>query len=66
MYRPLPLGDSNGTKGHSLKLCHGTFRLDISRNFFMQRVVRPWEVLECPSLKMSKESLDMALTALGW
>ncbi|RMB93059.1 hypothetical protein DUI87_30565 [Hirundo rustica rustica] len=37
----------------------------------MERVVGPWkglprEVLECPSLEMPKEGLEVALSALGW
>lgn len=31
--------------GNSLKLLRGRFRLDMGRNFFMERVARPWN---CP------------------
>lgn len=34
----------------ALKLCQGTFRLDIGNNFFMERVQLPRAVVEFPSL----------------
>jgi len=61
--------DSDRTRGNSLKLRQGRFRLDIRRIFFTQRVVilqnrLPKEVVDAPSLEAFMASLDVALGSL--
>lgn len=58
----------NRTRGHSLKLFHGRFRLDIRKKFFSERMSGNWnglprEVLASPSQEV-KKSLDVALSAI--
>jgi len=57
------------TRGKAFKLKEGRFRLDIRKNFFMMRVVKPWhrlprEVVETSSLDTFKVRLDGALSNL--
>jgi len=49
-----------------LKLCQGWFRLEIGKNFFTERVVRPWPRLpravgESPFLEGFRHRVDVAL-----
>ena len=61
--------DRNRRKGNGPRLGQGRRRLDIRRNFPIEMwsgLGTAWGCLECPSLEVSKESLDVALSALGW
>ena len=57
---------SDRTRGNGLRLHQGRFRLDIGKNFFPGRVVRPWPRLpravgESPSLEGFRNRVDVAL-----
>ena len=63
--------DSDRTRGNSLKLRRGRFRLDIRRRFFTQRAVKTWnrlpkEVVDALSPDAFKARLDVALGSLVW
>jgi len=60
---------SDRTRGNGCKLKEGRFRLDIRKELFTVRVVRPWhrlprEAVDAPSLEVFKARLDGALSNL--
>jgi len=57
---------SDRRTGNSLKLCQGTFRLDIRKIYFTKGIVKHWnrlpkEVSEPPFLEVCKRRVDAAL-----
>ena len=61
--------DAVSARGDGFKLKEGRFRLEVRRNFYTVRVVRPWhrlprEAVDAPSLEVFKARLDEALSNL--
>ena len=57
-------------RANDLKLCPGWLRKDIRANFFSEGTVRHWnrlprEVVESPSLKVFRKSVNVALRYMG-
>jgi len=78
MDQPLLPGNSNRTRGNSLKLYHGRFGLGLRKTLLSERVVVHWhrlprEVGESPSLEVFKNHGDVTLKdmvsghgVMGW
>jgi len=60
---------SDRTRGSRHKLKHRKFQLNMRKNFFILRVMEPWnrlprEVVDSPSLEIFKTHLDKVLCSL--
>ena len=58
-------GNDDRMRGNSLKLCQGRFRLDIRKNFFLERVVRLRKMAQSLFLEVLKKRVDVAGHGLG-
>jgi len=60
---------SDRTRGNSLRLHQGTFRLGITKNFFTKMIIKHWnrlpgEVVESPAPGIFKRPVDMVLRSM--
>ncbi|KAJ7397494.1 hypothetical protein BTVI_135092 [Pitangus sulphuratus] len=55
---------SDRTRGHSPKLFQGSFRLDIKKYFFTERVIGYWDGMSKEVVEVFEERLDVALSAM--
>ena len=68
--RLFPMLGESRTRGHSLRIRGNSFRTEMRKTFFTQRVVSLWnslpqKVVEASSLAIFKRALDVALVAKG-
>ena len=68
--RLFPMLGKSRTRGHSLRIRGKSFRTEMRKTFFTQRVVNLWnslpqKVVEASSLAIFKRELDVALVAKG-
>ena len=65
------LAGDQRTRGHSLKLTKGRFRLNIRGHFFTQRIINLWnglkeDTVSAPSLNIFKNRLDNEWENKSW